>query len=558
MGSVGLIVLQLLLTIVVAVSTMMQGGGEGDVPRVPKRRADAVRLPAAADLPAGGIRLDPRAVPVLAFTGAPTGDDTKLEGTDAAVAHLGGKADAARLVAIVEAELARQDGYGGGGSGGGGDGGAGAQVKKAKAGRQPNRLTQALSAAADTVSHSQMQRLGGREDLTKNLRRAVEELTCHDGVLRYRRHWPWVNDAAKMPRLSVGRKDPRFLTPLFAGHDAVPPAFLTRAHVMREGDTFGMNLEEYFTPQEEVERLRAVLAYYDDGNMWRCVSGPVDSQDLAWTRDLVYAMAKEIVSFARANEPSPTGTWASEWPYAISTGADGDAATRIAWEPCQIVRLHTAAPLYEVRLRAQPDGPTLRLDKVRLRPKWQREGAVFVQSCSGSGVYRLGVAKDLITAYDTATLAGKLADAVAASRLQDELDAHRAATVRLLTRQPRNNAERQRVADYVGWAVGALVGAAPALMPPGQLGGFCKRSYSSLDSVTPITDSRCTPSSFIGAPRHTRRLMVEWYVERNTLWCWLSCLGERWLTCACMCACVRVCACACAGASGTGDRFSSP
>ena len=67
-----------------------------------------------------------------------------------------------------------------------------------------------------------------------------------------------------MPRLSVGRKDPRFLTPLFAGHDAVPPAFLTRALVMRERDTFGMNFEEYFTLQEEVERLRAVLAYYDD------------------------------------------------------------------------------------------------------------------------------------------------------------------------------------------------------------------------------------------------------------------------------------------------------
>ena len=60
------------------------------------------RAPAVADLPAGGIRLDPRAVPVLSFTGAPTGDDTKLEGTHAAVAQLGGKADAARLVAIVE------------------------------------------------------------------------------------------------------------------------------------------------------------------------------------------------------------------------------------------------------------------------------------------------------------------------------------------------------------------------------------------------------------------------------------------------------------------------
>jgi hypothetical protein len=50
------------------------------------------------------------AVPDLSFTGAPIGDDTKLEGTVAAVAQLGDKADAARLVAIVEAELARQDG----------------------------------------------------------------------------------------------------------------------------------------------------------------------------------------------------------------------------------------------------------------------------------------------------------------------------------------------------------------------------------------------------------------------------------------------------------------
>ena len=121
-------------------------------------------------------------------------------------------------------------------------------------------------------------------------------------------------------------------------------------------------------------------------------------------------------------------------------------------------------------------------------------------------MYRLRVAKDLIAAYDTATLAGTLTDFVAASRLQDELDAPRA-TVRLLA---GNNAERQLVADYVGGAVEALVGAAPALMPPAQLGDFCKRSCSSPDSVTPSTDGRCTPSSFIGFPRHTRELMVEW------------------------------------------------
>ena len=214
----------------------------GFLRRFPKRHADALGPPAAADLPAGGITLDPRAVPVRAFTGPPPGDDTKLEGTDAAVAQLGGKADAARLVATVEAELAPQDGGGDVGGGGSGDSGAGAQVKKAKTGRQPDRLTQALPAAADTVSHSHMQRLGGREDLIKSL---VEEPTCHDGILRYRQHWPWVNDGAKMPRLSVGRKDPRFLfrflTPLFAGHDALLPAFLTRAQVIREGDAFGMN-----------------------------------------------------------------------------------------------------------------------------------------------------------------------------------------------------------------------------------------------------------------------------------------------------------------------------
>ena len=50
------------------------------------------------------------------FTGAPTGEGQML------LLPSSGKADAARLVAIVEAELARQDG-------GGGDSGAGAQVK---------------------------------------------------------------------------------------------------------------------------------------------------------------------------------------------------------------------------------------------------------------------------------------------------------------------------------------------------------------------------------------------------------------------------------------------
>ena len=85
--------------------------------------------------------------------------------SDTAAAQLGGKANAARLAAIVEAELARQDGDGGGGGGGDSDSGAGVQGKKATTGRQPNRLTQALSAAADTVSRSQMRRLGSREDV---------------------------------------------------------------------------------------------------------------------------------------------------------------------------------------------------------------------------------------------------------------------------------------------------------------------------------------------------------------------------------------------------------
>ena len=162
--------------------------------------------------------------------------------SDTAAAQLGGKANAARLAAIVEAELARQDGDGGGGGGGDSDSGAGVQGKKATTGRQPNRLTQALSAAADTVSHSQMQHLkqtcaglGSREDLKQTCAgwcrsSPVSTAFCATG---------------NTGLLSVGRKDPRFLfrflTPLFAGHDAVLPAFLTRAQVIREGDAFGMN-----------------------------------------------------------------------------------------------------------------------------------------------------------------------------------------------------------------------------------------------------------------------------------------------------------------------------
>ncbi len=51
----------------------------------------------------------------------------------------------------------------------------------------------------------------------------------------------------------------------------VDSAQLTRAGTAREGREFGMNLEEYLTPVEEVEHMKAALAYYDDQNLLCCL-----------------------------------------------------------------------------------------------------------------------------------------------------------------------------------------------------------------------------------------------------------------------------------------------
>ena len=101
-----MILVQFLLTfVVVTSSTMMEGRG---APQHRKRRADALGARAAEEVPQGGIMLDHRVVPVLSFTGAPTGATSLRNATDTGVDKLGGKADAGRLVAMVEAEILAQ------------------------------------------------------------------------------------------------------------------------------------------------------------------------------------------------------------------------------------------------------------------------------------------------------------------------------------------------------------------------------------------------------------------------------------------------------------------
>ena len=51
-------------------------------------------------------------------------------------------------------------------------------------------------------------------------------------------------------------------------------------------------MEEYLT-REEITRLRYVLAFHDDQNLWRCFS-PVDD-DVQRRRDPDSAMAKELI-----------------------------------------------------------------------------------------------------------------------------------------------------------------------------------------------------------------------------------------------------------------------
>ena len=517
---------------------MPQGGGGSAITAATpsrKRRADALgpAATAAAGVPTHGIMLPNGEVPVLAFPGGPVVDEKALRGVDAAVAALGGKARVGELVGLVEAAMARVSPPSAaaavGGDASGGDGG---QQKKAKMGRPTNLLTQAVETVLDGVAPAYIQRVG-RSAACKHLRRVVQELTWHGGVLRFRREWPWLPGTDDLDRLcskdlSVHRKEPRFPTADFGGHDAELPASETRAHRAREGRPFGLNFEEYLTPGEEIKRLRDVLAFYDDQMLWRCfASGHDDAQRRG--RDVDSAMAKEIISFARDAEPSTTMTWTSDWPYAVASGADGASNTTTAWEYCQVVRVHSETPspsassasrytncTFDVRLRAEPDVIVRGIKHLRARPNWQRQGAVFVQPSSGGGVWRLGDAVALIKRYDMAVLAGKLQDTISAAQLRCDLEDHRAEALRLLARQPRNNAERQLMVDHVNATMGDVFVAAPKLLSATQLAEFCKQSSSLLQGVSPIEGMRCTPSAFMTAPKDTRRAMVEWCVLFRT------------------------------------------
>ena len=389
-----------------------------------------------------------------------------------------------------------------------------------------------MDTAIASKTASQIARLGGSTAVASNLRRVVEELTSLGGRLRYRREWPWLaaDDEKPANKLSVSRRQPRFLTPIFAGHDVVS-AQLTRAGTAREGREFGMNLEEYLTPVEEVEHMKAALAYYDDQNLWCCFTADDTCGAMRQKRAVATAMAKELISFTRDSEPSSTGTWQTEWPYAVCTGQDGGSNASVVWEYCHVVGVAALPPPsssssspstteyeYRVRLRAEPDAAPLTVTKLRVRPKWQREGVVFVQPSRGFGVRTIADARAVLLRHDIPAVAGKLQDYVAVARLKASLENLRVQRQQLLSRQPRAPAERQLFAEHAALAVGDWLAAAPALMPASQLTSVFKSAYTQLGAMCAVEPMRCTPAAFISVPRLTRRQMVQWCVCDCCTW----------------------------------------
>ena len=295
-----------------------------------KRRA-AGTAPVAAEAAPRGRILPTGQVPVLPFGGLHVPDPAEYKAVDRAVHLLGGKASANGLVVLVEQEVAaRLQAEGGGqpaaaasacdGEDGDNDGESSKRLRSS--GKPKGLLRSAVDAAVASKSAVQIARMGGEAEGAKLLTRVVVELTSVCGVLRYRCEWPWL-EAGEMPaiRLNVSRHGSRFLTPCFAGHKAIP-ALLTRADWSREGREFGLNLEEYLTPAEEIGRMKAALAYYDDRNLWCCFTAD-ETRALRGKRAIATAMAKELISFIRDSEPSSSSTWETEWPYAVCTGADG-------------------------------------------------------------------------------------------------------------------------------------------------------------------------------------------------------------------------------------------
>ena len=73
-----------------------------------------------------------------------------------------------------------------------------------------------------------------------------------------------------------------FLTPTFAGHEARSVQLTRAGHTAGElervkGVVSARTLEDHLTPMEEVEHVKAALAYnYDDHNLWCRPTTPVE------------------------------------------------------------------------------------------------------------------------------------------------------------------------------------------------------------------------------------------------------------------------------------------
>ena len=173
---------------------------------------------------------------------------------------------------------------------------------------------------------------------------------------------------------------------------------------------------------------------------------------------------------------------------------------------------------YRVRLRAEPNAAPLTVTKLRVRPKWQREGAVFVQPSRGFGVRTIADARAVLLRHDIPAVAGKLQDYVAVARLKASLENLRVQRQQLLSRQPRAPAERQLFAEHAALAVGDWIAAAPALMPASQLASVFKSAYTQLGAMCAVEPMRCTPAAFISVPRLTRLQRVQWCVCDCCTW----------------------------------------
>ena len=113
-------------------------------------------------------------------------------------------------------------------------------------------------------------------------------------------------------------------------------------------------------------------------------------------------MAEELISFTRDSEPSSTGTWQTEWPYAACMGQDGGSNSSVVWEYCRVVGVAALPPpssssssssTTEYVPSATTIGARRCLTRCHVRPKLQREGVMFVQPSRGFDVMTIADAR---------------------------------------------------------------------------------------------------------------------------------------------------------------------